>query len=154
MSVTLDTNVLVSAFISRDGTCADVLDLISTFEEIHLVLSEEILSEFEEVMKRNEVKSVLGYRVSDIVAFRVAVRGVAEIVKVKSAFKAVEEDPEDDTVVNTAIDGKAQYIVSGDKHLCKLKKFRGVSVVTPKGFLRLVAKRFGELILSKDDFIQ
>ena len=105
-------------------------------------------------MKRNEVSSALGYRVGDIGASRVAARGVAENVKVRSAFKAVEEDPDDDTVVNTAIDGKAQYIVSGDKHLRKLKKFRGVSVMTPKGFLRLVAKRFGELILSKDDFVQ
>lgn len=151
MRVTLDTNVLVSAFISKEGTCADVLDLISTFEEIHLVLSEEILSEFSEVMKRGEVKSRLGYRDSELAEFEVAVRGVAEIVKVRWTLKVVRDDPDDDTVVNTAVDGRVQYIVSGDRHLRQLRKIRSVRVVTPAGFIRVIAKKLGELILSKED---
>ena len=150
MRVTFDTNVLVSAFISKDGTCADVLDIVVTFEEIKLVLSEEVLSEFTEVMNRDAVKSRLGYTGSDVTEFEAAVRGVAEIVRVKSNAKAVKEDPDDDVIVNTAIDGKAQYVVSGDRHLRKLRKFRGVKVVTPKGFLGIVTERFGEFVLSKD----
>lgn len=151
MRITLDTNVLVSAFISKNGVCADVLDLVSTFEEIELVLSQEILSEFAEVMRREEVKTRFKYDDRDIASFEEAVRDVSEIIKVVSRFKVVAEDPDDDRVVNTAIDGKVQYIVSGDKHLQKLKKVKKVRIVTPRVFLGIVAKSFGSLMVSKAD---
>ena len=60
----------------------------------------------------------------------------------------MKEDPEDDAVVNTAYDGKADYIVSGDKHLLRLTRFKGVRIVSPTSFLTIVAKRFGDLMLS------
>jgi uncharacterized protein len=153
LRVTFDTNVLVSAFIARNGICADILDLVSTFEEIKLVVSREILSEFAEVMKREEVRSRLGYNDTEVVQFEGAVRDVAELVKVTSNFKAIKDDPDDDIVVNAAIDGKAQYIVSGDKHLNKLRTVRGVRVVRPRAFLGIVTKRFGDLILTKNDLV-
>ena len=79
-------------------------------------------------------------------------RTFAEIVNVRSDFKAVEDDPEDDMVVNTALDGQADYIVSGDRHLRKLRRFRGVRIVSPSAFMAIVTKSFGDLILSKSDF--
>ncbi|MBI3859111.1 MAG: putative toxin-antitoxin system toxin component, PIN family [Thaumarchaeota archaeon] len=153
MRVTLDTNVLVSAFISKRGDSADVLDLIATFDEITLVLSKEILEEFNDVMSRKEVATRFDYSRADISRFEVAVRDVAEVVPMKSSFKAVREDPDDDVVVNTAVDGRADYIVSGDRHLRELKKFRGVRIVSPKIFLSILTKRFGDLVLSEDDFV-
>lgn len=153
MRVTLDTNVLVSAFISKRGQPADILDLVTTFEEITLVLSDEILKEFVEVMNREEVRTRFGYNRIDISEFEGAIRGIAEIVKVESVFRAVEEVPEDDIVVNTAYDGKVDYIVSGDRHLVKLSRFKGVQVVSPRVFLAIVTKRFGDLILSKSDVV-
>lgn len=151
MRITLDTNVLVSAFISKDGTCADVLDLVSTFEEIELVLSQDILSEFAEVMRRKEAVVRFKYDDKDITSFEGGVRGVAEIIKVASNLKFVPEDPDDDMVVNTAIDGKAQFIVSGDRHLRRLKKVEKVRIVTPRSFLGIVAKSFGSLVVPEAD---
>ena len=55
MKVTLDTNVLVSAFISKYGQPAKILDIILTFPEIKLILSNSILEEFGEVISRQEV---------------------------------------------------------------------------------------------------
>lgn len=153
MRVTLDTNVLVSAFISKRGHSADVLDLVATFGEITLVLSKEILEEFNDVMSRREVASRFDYSKTDVSKFEEALRDVAEIIVVKSHFKAVREDPEDDIVVNTAIDGRADYVVSGDRHLRELKRFKGVRTVSPKAFLTILTKRFGDLILSEDDFV-
>ena len=151
MRITLDTNVLVSAFISKSGVCADVLDLVSTFEEIELVLSQEILSEFAEVMRREEVRTRFKYGDLDIASFEEAIRGVAEVIKVASSFQVVPEDPGDDVVVNAAIDGKVKHVVSGDKHLQKLKKVKKVRIVTPRAFLGIVAKSFGSLMVSKAD---
>jgi predicted nucleic acid-binding protein len=48
MRVTLYTNILVSAFISKRGHSAKIFDIITTFEELTLVLSDPILQEFEE----------------------------------------------------------------------------------------------------------
>jgi len=149
MRVTLDTNVLVSAFISKRGHSADVLDLIVTFDEITLVLSNAILEEFMDVMNRKEVAARFDYSKTDITRFEASIRGVA----VRSSLKAVREDPDDDVVVNTAIDGRADYIVSGDRHLRELKRFQGVRIVSPRAFLTTLSKRFGDFILSGDEFV-
>ncbi len=149
MRVTLDTNVLVSAFVSKYGHSATILDLVTTFDEISLVLSDGILEEFEEVMGREEVRERFDYSKTDVREFATAIRGVAKIVKVKSSFKVVEEDPKDDMVLNTAYDGMAHYIVSGDRHLQNAKKFRGVRIVSPREFMRIITRGFGELIVSR-----
>lgn len=106
MRVTLDTNVLVSAFISKRGDPADIVELILLLDEITLVLSEELLGEFREVMMREEVRSWFGYGTAEVTGFEEAIRGVAEIVTVESDCKAVEEDPEDDIMVNTPMLGR------------------------------------------------
>lgn len=86
MKVTLDTNILVSAFISRDGQPAALLDLILTFSEIKLVLSQPILVEFNEVLARSEVRNRLRYSAKDIVQLVNAVRDVSTLVEVRSKF--------------------------------------------------------------------
>ncbi len=151
MRVVLDTNVLVSAFISKRGYPANILDLITTFEEMTLVLSDGILKEFSDVIAREEVRERFGYTASEIKGFVSAIRAVAEIVNVRSTFKVVEEDPKDDVVLNTAYDGKAAYVVSGDGHLQSVKKFRGTKVVNPKEFMGVITRRFGELMVPRRD---
>jgi len=151
MRVTLDTNVLVSAFISKHGLPADILDLVVTFDEIELILSDEILKEFTTVMKREEVKRRLEFTESDVSKFEAAVRGVSQIVPVKSRFKAVIEDPADDMIVNTAIDGEVDYIISGDQHVRRLGRFKGVRIVSPRAFMTIVTRRFGDMILPAKD---
>jgi hypothetical protein len=54
----------------------------------------------------------------------------AEIVVVKSKLEAVKQDPKDNIIIETAYDGKADIIVSGDKHLLALKKFEGIKIVS------------------------
>jgi len=58
MRITLDTNVLVSAFISKTGYSARVLDIALTLEDVELVLSEEIVREFVQVMSRGQRPTV------------------------------------------------------------------------------------------------
>lgn len=152
MRVTLDTNVLVSSFISKHGYPAEILDLVATFDEITLVISSEVLDEFTDVMNRKEVKARLGFTEADVAGFEKAIRGMAQVIEVKSRLKAVHEDPADDVIVNTALDGKTDYIVSGDKHLLKLGKFRGIKIVSPRTFMTIVARRIGDLILPTSDF--
>lgn len=53
----------------------------------------------------------------------------AEIVTLRSNFEIIKEDPQDDMILNTAYDGNAMMIVSGDKHLLRLQVFKGIKIV-------------------------
>jgi len=147
MRIVLDTNVLVSAFISKLGHSARILDLVSMFEEIQLVLSESILDEFEDVLSRDEVKERFGYSDRDIEFLAQSAREISTIVEARSGFKIVKQDPKDDVVLNTAYDGKADYIVSGDHHLQNLKNLRGIKIVNPRQMMKIITRRFGEFII-------
>ncbi len=148
MRVTLDTNVLVSAFISKQGNPARILDIVTTLDEISLLLSKEILDEFRDVLSRTDVSERFQYSKQDIEEYIAAIRGVATIIKVESNFKVVKDDPNDDIILETAVDGKADFLVSGDRHLREIKSFRNVRIVSPRQFLAIIARNFGELISS------
>ena len=65
------------------------------------------------------------------------------LVQIPNILPAVSRDPEDNMVLECAIEARAQYIVSGDKDLLVLKEFRGVQIVRASEFLKVVddAKR-------------
>jgi len=150
MKIALDTNVLVSAFIAKHGHPAKILDIILTFPEIRLVLSNPILEEFADVLLREEVRERFGYSTNEIKSFVQTIRKVSIRIKIKSHFKVIKDDPKDDVVLNTAYDGRVDYIVSGDHHLQNLKKFKGMKIVNPKQMIRIIVKKFSEVILSRE----
>jgi len=65
---------------------------------------------------------------------------ISEMISMRSKFKVVKNDPDDDVIVNTAYDGNADYIVSGDNDLLKIKNFRGISIVTVTEILAILEK--------------
>ncbi len=124
--VVLDTNVLVSSLIKR-GRSRELLARIVE-NKLSLVLSEEILSEFIDVMSRDKFRRyATRFEVKRFVGFLLQ---IAEVVKVKSRLKAVKEDPDDDKILECAFDGKANYIVSGDEHLLKMRRYRRIEIVS------------------------
>jgi predicted nucleic acid-binding protein len=72
----------------------------------------------------------------DIVACLKLVARVAEIVSPKISLRVITEDPADDRVLECAVAGRADLIVSGDRHLQKLESFRDIGIVRPSDFLR------------------
>jgi predicted nucleic acid-binding protein len=50
----------------------------------------------------------------------------------------VTRDPKDDAVVACAVEGKADYVVSGDQDLLALGEYEGIQVVTPRRFMEIV----------------
>ena len=67
-----------------------------------------------------------------------AVRKDADVVSPSRLPKPICRDPDDDWVLATAVAGEADVIVSGDKDLLILKRFQGIPIVTPRGFLELL----------------
>lgn len=54
-------------------------------------------------------------------------------------LSVVLSDPDDDKFLEAAVEGNAQYIVSQDKHLLRIKEYRGIKVIPPEKFLEAVA---------------
>ena len=65
--------------------------------------------------------------------------GFLWVVQIPKALNAVPRDPEDNMVLECAIEGQAQYVVSGDNDLLVLKEFRGIQIVRASDFLKALA---------------
>jgi predicted nucleic acid-binding protein len=74
----------------------------------------------------------------DVKVFLEALHQTAKFTRIKSKFNVVTADPADDIILRTAVDGKADCIVSGDKHLLALKEFRGIKILTVDEMLSLL----------------
>ena len=125
MKVVFDTNVLVSAMI-KAGKPRDLFNIL--IKDKQLILSRAILEEFLDVIEDPKVVKYASEQ--NVTVFLDTLRNAARIVQVKSGFKAVKEDPDDDIIVRAAYDGKADYIVSVDRHLLALKEYKGIKILT------------------------
>ena len=82
------------------------------------------------------LRDVLRWQEAEIVAHLKLVAKVAEIISPKISLRVIAEDPTDDRVLECAVSGGADLIVSGDRHLRRLKSFRNIGIVQPSDFLR------------------
>jgi predicted nucleic acid-binding protein len=53
--------------------------------------------------------------------------------------EGVSDDPADDMIIACALEGRADFIISGDHHLTDLTNYQGIKIVTPSTFLALIA---------------
>jgi putative PIN family toxin of toxin-antitoxin system len=130
--VVLDTNVLVSAIIA-DGKSRELLRK-GIAKKFSIVTSDLIVKELASVLRRPKFKTSQ----DEIHRIILALIRVAEVVSVKSKFEAVKEDPKDDMIIETAYDGNADIIVTGDRHLLALEKFRGIKITTVEKMLESI----------------
>ncbi len=133
--VVLDTNIIVSAALAREGSPAKIFEMLIS-DKIQNFTTKEISEEIEEVLNRKEIST----RVSEeFCEFLLAVYKQKSILVQPTSFpKIVSEDPDDDKFVHCAIAAKADYIVSGDSHLLNIKRFENILILSPKEVLQEV----------------
>jgi putative PIN family toxin of toxin-antitoxin system len=128
--IVADTNILVSALLF--GGTSEQVFLAGLRGEIQLLTSPSLLKEFEKVLKEKFKLNI--HLVRGIIE---EVREVAEIVEVSSRIKAISHPDEDNRVLECAIDGKADFIVTGDtRHILPLKEYGGIKILSPSEFLK------------------
>lgn len=130
--IVLDTNVLISAVIGN-GKPRHLLKAILDGRCV-LVTSDVILNEMAGVLSRPKFK-MNGREVHDVMS---ALVFSSDVRRVKSRFRIVREDPDDDAIINTAYDGQADYIVSGDDDLLKIRVFEGIRIISVAEMLNLL----------------
>lgn len=126
MRAILDTNVLVSAVLF--GGIPQELAERAFRGEFELVTSESLLDELERVLRDKFARPLVIAR-----ALREELSSVADVRRPRDISR-ITRDPADDMVLAAALDGRADYIVTGDDDLLTLGTYRGISILTVKGF--------------------
>lgn len=132
--VVLDTNVIVSAIIGRRYSPS--LEIFESFKSHKFILatSVAILEEIEEVLNRERIIKFHGFNLSKRSKIIINLAKSSSIVPDTSVIEVVQDDPDDNKILVCAFEAEASYIVTGDRHLLKLKKFKGTKIVTPREF--------------------
>ena len=136
-----DPNVLVSAAISRHGAPRELLNRWER-GEFELVVSAEILFELQEVLARPKFRRYLTETeaIGHVLRIHDGASEVSEELQ-GDVVKGVTGDPDDDYLAGVASRGRADIIVSGDRHLLDLGTIRDglgnvlARVLTPREFL-------------------
>jgi predicted nucleic acid-binding protein len=100
-------------------------------------------------MSRDELLIRFDHTLANVEELVKPLRKTSRMIKVRSDFRAVREDPADNAILNTAYDGRCEFVVSGDHHLLNLKKFKGISILSPKQMLDLLSRRYGRFVSSR-----
>jgi putative PIN family toxin of toxin-antitoxin system len=131
----LDTNVLIAAFVSRGGQCAQLLEHCVQAHEI--VTSAGLLDEHQEKLVRK-------FRLTPDVASSNAalLRSLMDVVDPPPLAVPVCRDPDDDLVLATAVAGGCVAIVTGDKDLLVLGSYGAIQIKSPGDFMRDEAARY------------
>lgn len=129
MRVLIDSNVLVSALVNPGASRRLLFHLL---DEHTVVSSVEILAELEGVLSREK----FGFTKSRVDEYLSLIASISTIVDIGEPPRVVEEDPDDDVVLATANYGRADYIVTGDRHLLRLGEHDKTKIVSVREMLK------------------
>jgi len=124
--VVFDTNMLISATL-WDNSVAQKFLFRCIRENIQVFSSQEIIDEYKEILARD-----FDYKEQEIREMVEKILQFITLVNPKNKVSAVKEDSDDNKIIECAVESKAEYIFSYDKHLLKLKEFQGIKIVRPE----------------------
>jgi putative PIN family toxin of toxin-antitoxin system len=101
---------------------------------VRSVTCNELLDEFVEVLLRR-----FRLTIHQAEKARRSVASFSEVVAITGQLKVVVDDPDDDKVIECAVVGKADYIVTGDRHLLTLGQYSNISIVKAAQFISILS---------------
>ena len=129
----LDTNVLVSAVLLPHSIPRRVFDHVIL--NARLLLSVAVIAELSDVLSRPKFDRYVS--ADDRLEFLAKTIRDAETVEVNLSITDCR-DPKDNKFLELAVSGSATHLVTGDADLLALNSFRGITIVSPNDFVRLV----------------
>ena len=128
MRAVFDTNIYVSAFAIPGGRAAAAL-LKAVEGEVRLVISKPIIHELLDVLARK-----FGRDAEELARVAVFLAELAEVVQPRRKIEMLSDDT-DNRILECAIAGRAEVIVTGDRAMLELGEYQGVRIMTLRGFL-------------------
>lgn len=133
--VVLDTNVIISSIFWKKGNPHKIV-LLALEQKIQNFTSQNMVNELVKVLMFDfkQPDQFVERQVNLLLAY-------SQITEPKFKANIVPEDPKDNMIIECALSADADYIITGDKHLLKLKEYKGIKILNPKEFLELVQSR-------------
>lgn len=128
MRVVFDTNILVAALVFPGGQGEEAL-LRIVEERDQLILSKPILDELLGVLGRKFSRDA-----EELAHVAVFISGLAVVVRPRRRLAVAKDEP-DNRILECALTGRADAIVTGDRALLGLREFRGVRVIGLREYL-------------------
>ncbi len=129
MKVVLDTNVFISGIVFG-GYSREILEAIIE-GKIILFISENIINEVKDVLQRKKFNfslSITRQIINEIDA-------ISEFIIPRKSHHVVMRDPDDNIIIDCAVEAKADYIITGDEDILVLKNFKDIKIVNPRDFV-------------------
>ena len=132
IKIILDTNIWISFLITKDFK---KLDLLIKRGKIQLLFSNELLEEFISVAQRPKFKKY--FTKDDIEKLLDNFDSYGKIIEIKSDIKECR-DIKDNFLLNLAIDGRADYLITGDNDLLNIHTIKKTKIVSITDFLKII----------------
>lgn len=127
VKVVLDTNVLISGIVFG-GKPRKILEMVQN-KELSGVISPVLVAELEEILSKK-----IKYPKERVLQVEKKMKKIFRVVQPVKSIKVARDD-DDNRVLEAAVEGKCEYVVTGDKDLLDLKSYRRVRILTPAEFL-------------------
>jgi len=132
MKIVFDTNVLISATLWDNSVCHKLLiKLIEMDKEI--IISFDILNEYKKVLIRD-----FKYNLNEINDIFAGLSEAFKIIEPNIKIDVVKDDIDDNKILECAISSNAEFILTYDRHLLNIKKYKSIRIVKPEEFLKLI----------------
>ena len=140
MRVVFDTNIFISALHFKKGIPRTLLGRVIS-GQLTLITSKQILAEVRGVLRMK-----FGYSIEMLDHFEELLMDIATIVDPQVKVSAISRDPDDNLVLECAIEGNATAVVSGDKDLIDLHRYENIQIYTPREFLEILTVKGKEYV--------
>ncbi len=131
LRIVFDSNVYISALLFK-GIPGKILEMAQK-DKITLVVSDEIIAETERILEDK-----FKWPRHNIDKFKTRLSDISENIRADIKVDIIKERESDNRILECAVYGDANLIVSGDKHLLKLKSYKNIPIVRPKYLTYLV----------------
>ena len=129
IKIIIDTNLWISFLIT--GNYLN-LDAVLSNKNVQLLFSQKLWTEFITVVTRTKFKKY--FSEEDIAELTSKMRKRMKMVEIKTTINTCR-DVKDNFLLELAIDGKADFLITGDNDLLSLKKIQKTSILTIRDFL-------------------
>lgn len=133
--ITLDTNVLISATLWDGSVSKRLLDTLIQSDSI-IFSSDEIIDEYKEVLTRE-----FDMDEEETTGIIQTISKALRIIRTTSKINHVKADPDDNKILECAIDSRSDHIITYDKHRLTLEEFREIKILKPEQFLEMIRDR-------------
>lgn len=130
MRFVFDTNVIVSALLFEQSRPAQAF--FGALQQEEILLSTDLVNEISRVINREKFDQYVNQEQRD--QFLIALVQTGTLIEITEAIH-VCRDPKDNMILELAVSGQANAIVSGDDDLLMLNPFRGIPILSPTTFL-------------------